>query len=73
MSIKQSLIYLYNNWDKYDVYFINLDQNNRFDYIYAFKKKFNKSNNSIDKLFQEMYKEKPLSYSELEKLKYEKK
>ncbi len=73
MSIKQSLIYLYNNWDEYDVYFINLDQNNRFDYIYAFKKKFNKNNNSIDKLFQEMHQEKPLSYYELEKLKNEKK
>ena len=73
MSIKQSLIYLYNNWGEYDVYFINLDQNNRFEYVYAFKKKFNKNNNSIDKIFEDMYHEKPLSYYELEKQMYEKK
>ena len=38
VSMKQSILFLYNNWEKYDVYFINLDQNNRFDYVYAFSK-----------------------------------
>ena len=73
VSMKQSILFLYNNWEKYDVYFINLDQNNRFDYVYAFSKNFNQRKNSIDKLFENMYKEKPLSYYELEKLLHENK
>ena len=71
--MKQSILFLYNNWEKYDVYFINLDQNNRFDYVYAFSKNFNQRKNSIDKLFENMYKERPLSYYELEKLLHENK